>query len=154
MSRHAVSYNRRSHLFSVRLAALISVIVMALFLGGCEIAGKMYTKMKEDVQLHMFPEDIRQEVPPQATDTYICNSARQLMIYKNEDEGTVVAEYEGRAEYLERVAGTKDEIYKNSRTTLRFHDDGKAEMTRQKVSVLENCKRVYVEQSEDSLYNN
>ena len=136
---------------SVQSYARVLVLCLFILTGatGCEIADKVFTQMTDDMKTHMFPDDIQDESPPLATDTYLCDSARQLMIYKNEGRGTAVIEYEGRAAFLERVKGTKDEIYKNNQTTLRIREDGMAEVAREEVTFLTNCKQQIVHHSKE-----
>lgn len=129
--------------------SILACIFLIMGTTGCEIVDKVYTQMTEDMKTHMFPDDIQDQSPPLVTDTYLCDSARQLMLYKNEGKGTAVIEYEGRAAFLERVEGTKDEIYMNNQTTLRIREDGMAEVAREEVTFLTNCKQQIIQHSKE-----
>lgn len=126
-------------------SAMLGLAAVMIGITGCEIVDKVYVKLKQDVQTHMFPEDIVDESPPLGTDTYICDNARTVIIHKNKGAGSLVVEYEGRSSFLQRVEGTEDEIYKNNQTTLRLRDDKWAELARQQVPILTNCERQYIQ---------
>ena len=137
--------NQISKISIPTIRTLCFCLMITISLSGCEIVGRVYDQAKKDVETHMFPEDIKDQSPPLKTRTYICDSARTLMIYKNEGAGTAVVEFEGRASFLTRVAGAEDEIYKNSQTSLRIRDDEMAELAREQVPILTNCKRQIVQ---------
>lgn len=128
---------------------LYVVLAGSLFLTGCDIAGRMYNQVKKDVRIHMFPEDIVDESAPLASDTFICDHARTLIIYKNEGTGTAVVRYEGKSAFLERITGIEDEIYRDSRTTLRMFDEENAELAREQVPVLTNCERQLIRSNKE-----
>lgn len=117
------------------------LLCLALGISGCEIVDRMYMQVKKDVKTHMFPEHIADQSPPLRTDTYICDSARTLILYKNEGTGSAVVEYEGRASFLERIENAEDELYKNNQTTLRIFENGNVELAREQVPILTNCVR-------------
>ena len=127
------------------LKQLFLLIFLSASLPGCEIVDRMYDQFEKDVQTHMFPENISDKPPPLATDTYICDSARTLVIYRNEGTGVAVVEYEGRASFLERVPNTEDKLFRNNQTTLRLIDNNTAEIAREQVPILTNCERQFIE---------
>lgn len=127
------------------LKQLFLLIFLSASLPGCEIVDRMYDQFEKDVQTHMFPENISDKPPPLATDTYICDSARTLVIYRNEGTRVAVVEYEGRASFLERVPNTEDKLFRNNQTTLRLIDNNTAEIAREQVPILTNCERQFIE---------
>ena len=129
----------------VNLKRLFLLVFLTIYLPGCQIVDRVYDQFQKDVQTHMFPEDIADESPPLATDTYICDSARILVIYRNEGTGVAVVEYEGRASFLERVPDMEDKLFRNNQTTLRLIDSDTAEIAREQVPILTNCKQQFIQ---------
>ena len=124
------------------------IFILCCSLTGCDIVQQMYSQAKKDVKAQMFP-NIEDQSPPLTTDTYICDSARTLLIYKNEGTGTVVVEYEGRASFLERIPDIEDEMYQNNQSTLRIRDDGVAELAREQVPFLTNCEQQMIQHKKE-----